>query len=154
MELHVKRFDELTTYELFQIYKLRAEVFVLEQNCAYQDIDSYDLDAYHVWISKENEIVAYARVLRYRPEDSCSKIGRVIAAERGCGLGRKIVTEAISTAVKHFNAEHIFISAQTQARGFYEKCGFRAVSDEYLEDGIPHVGMMLDTTVADIMQRR
>lgn len=144
MELTVKCFDELSAKELFDIYKLRVSVFVAEQNCAYQEVDDADISAYHVWLRDEAGIAAYARVLPPGAIFEDASIGRVIAVHRRCGLGTKIVQAAIDTAQVKFSAQRITIEAQTYARGLYEKLGFEQASDEFLEDGIPHIRMILN----------
>ncbi len=142
MNLTVKQFYELTIDELWQIYHIRAEVFVVEQNCVYQDIDRYDKEAYHLWLSDEDGMQAYARVLPAGTAFEYAAIGRVISMKRRAGLGTKIVSEAIRTAQGKFGADRIVIEAQVYARELYEKLGFRQVSEEFLEDGIPHIKMI------------
>ncbi len=144
MELTVKHFDELSTQELFEIYKLRVSVFVVEQSCPYQEVDDADRQAYHIILHDENGIKAYARVLPKGVNLEDVSIGRVIAVRRRCGLGSRIVAAAIDTAREKLHAEKITVEAQTYARGMYEKLGFVQTSDEFLEDGIPHVKMTLE----------
>ena len=139
--LHVKRFSELSTDELYRIYQLRVSVFVVEQHCPYQEVDELDTCAYHVWLETDGKIVAYARVLPQNTAFESVGIGRVIAAKRRCGLGTRIVAAAVDVAKKRHGAGKITLEAQVYARSLYEKAGFRAVSDEFLEDGIPHVRM-------------
>lgn len=141
MELIVKHFNELTTDELWEIYKLRVSVFVVEQNCAYQDVDSFDREAYHVFLRDDEGIRAYMRVLPRGTVYDEVLIGRVIAVKRRCGLGTKIVRAGIETAIEKFGAETILVDAQSYARELYAKQGFVQISDEFLEDGIPHVKM-------------
>lgn len=141
MEVVVKKFSQLNTEELFKIYKLRVSVFVVEQKCAYQEIDDFDLKAYHIFIKDTDEILAYARVLPSGVKFSTVSIGRVIAVKRNCGLGSKILAEAISFAEKELKAKEITVEAQVYARLFYEKHGFRQKSEEFLIDGIPHIIM-------------
>ena len=143
MELTVKHFSELTAGELYEIYKLRCAVFVVEQNCVYQDIDDADQLAYHLWLSDEAGIKAYARVLPKGITFPEVSLGRVIAVNRRCGLGTEIVREAIRTAKDKFSADIITIEAQTYARKLYENHGFKQTSEEFLEDGIPHIQMQL-----------
>jgi len=141
VELAVKRFDELSARELYEIYALRVAVFVVEQNCAYQEVDALDLCALHVYLTDEKGICAYCRVM---PENTMLKdvaIGRVIARDRGCGLGRKIVEAGIKAAQENFSARVIAIEAQTYARVFYEKLGFVCTGEEFVEDGIAHIPM-------------
>jgi ElaA protein len=144
MELTVKHFDELGTQELFEIYKLRVSVFIVEQSCPYQEVDDADRQAYHIVLRDENGIEAYARVLPKGVNLEDVSIGRVIAVRRRCGLGSRIVAAAIDTAREKLHAEKITVEAQTYARGMYEKLGFVQTSDEFLEDGIPHVKMTLE----------
>lgn len=144
MELVVKKFSELNTEELFEIYKLRVSVFVVEQKCAYQEVDDADRGAYHIWLKDEDGMEAYARVLPQGAAFSTATIGRVIAVKRQCGLGSKIVEAAVNVAKTYLHAEKIIIEAQVYARSLYEKHGFRQTSEEFLEDGIPHIQMQLD----------
>lgn len=144
MKLIVKHFSELSTEELFEIYKLRISVFVVEQHCPYQEIDDADKVAFHLWFKDENDengIPAYARVLPQGTTFPESSIGRVIAVKRRHGLGSKIVESAINVAQSKFSADKITIEAQTYARTLYEKAGFQQTSEEFLEDCIPHIQM-------------
>lgn len=142
MKLFIKSFDQLTTDELFRIYKLRTAVFVVEQHCPYQEVDDADKTAWHLWLEDEEEIAAYLRLLPGEDAGELS-IGRVVSARRGQGLGMRILTEGIDFARKR-GAKAVVLAAQTYARGFYEKAGFYTVSEEFLEDGIPHVKMRLE----------
>lgn len=143
MELTVKTFSELSAEELFDIYRLRVSVFVVEQKCPYQEVDDLDKAACHVWLRDEDGIEAYARVLPAGTAFPTAAIGRVIAVKRRCGLGSRIVKEAIRVAGEKFGADRITIEAQVYARTLYEKLGFRQTSEEFLEDGIPHIRMEL-----------
>lgn len=143
MELTVKHFSELSAEELFEIYKLRVSVFIVEQRCPYQDVDDADKIAYHLWLRDENGIAAYARLLPPGVTFPTAAIGRVIAVRRRCGLGTKIVDAAINAAREKLSADVITIEAQVYARSLYEKAGFVQTSEEFLEDGIPHVQMQL-----------
>lgn len=144
MTLVVKHFSQLSTLELFQIYKLRTSVFVVEQACPYQEVDDADKLAWHVWLADEEGIAAYARVLPAGAALPEAAIGRVIAVRRRCGLGTRIVDAAIATAREKLDARVICIEAQVYARTLYEKAGFRQCSEEFLEDGIPHIKMRLE----------
>ena len=141
MELIVKHFSELSAEELFEIYKLRVSVFIVEQSCPYQDIDDADKSAYHVWLRDEDGIEAYARVLPAGVAFPTAAFGRVIAVKRRCGLGTKIVTASIEAVRDKLGADMITIEAQVYARSLYENLGFRQTSEEFLEDGIPHIQM-------------
>lgn len=128
MELIRKRFAELTADELYDILRLRASVFVVEQTCPYQDIDGLDRDAVHIWLRDDECIQAYLRVMSGSDGEPV-RIGRVIAVKRRCGLGTRIVREGIAAAREYFGANRIYLEAQTYARGLYEKCGFRQVTE-------------------------
>ncbi len=141
MELIIKHFKDLTTQELYEILRIRESVFVVEQNCPYQEIDGKDFLAYHVYFKENDQIQAYVRVLRQEPESDKVIIGRVLTVNRGSGLGRKIMLEGIRVAKEKFNAHSIYVGAQVYAKGFYEGVGFQQISDEYVEDGIPHIHM-------------
>lgn len=143
MELTVKHFSQLSAEELFEIYKLRVSVFIVEQRCPYQDVDDADRTAYHLWLRDENGIAAYARLLPPGVTFPTAAIGRVIAVRRRCGLGTRIVGAAINAAREKLSADVITIEAQVYARSLYEKAGFVQTSEEFLEDGIPHVQMQL-----------
>ena len=143
MELVVKHFSQLSAEELFAIYKLRVSVFVVEQKCPYQEVDDADRAAYHLWLKDEDGIQAYARVLPAGAAFPTAAMGRVIAVKRRCGLGSKIVEAAIQVARTKLQADKLTIEAQVYARSLYEKHGFQQTSEEFLEDGIPHIQMQL-----------
>ena len=143
MELIVKHFSQLSAEELFEIYRLRVSVFIVEQRCPYQDVDDADRTAYHLWLRDENGIAAYARLLPPGVTFPTAAIGRVIAVRRRCGLGTRIVDAAINAAREKLSADVITIEAQVYARSLYEKAGLVQTSEEFLEDGIPHVQMQL-----------
>lgn len=144
MELVIKRFEELTTEELYEIFRLRVAVFVVEQQCVYQEVDGKDRRAYHVFLREDGEILAYLRVLEAGVSFDEVSIGRVIAVRRRCGLGSRILAAGIEVAKSKLNAKAIRIEAQTYARGLYEKLGFVQTSEEFLDDGIPHIEMLLE----------
>lgn len=143
MNVIVKHFSELSTEELFRIYKLRVAVFVVEQQCAYQEVDEADKVSYHIWFQKGETILAYLRVIPAGVLRHEVSLGRVIAVERRQGLGTEIVKHGIAFAKEQLGAKEIVIEAQTYVQGLYEKLGFRAESEEFLEDAIPHVRMRL-----------
>ena len=144
MEAVVKRFDELTVDELYGILQLRAEVFVVEQNCVYQDLDGVDKGAYHVYLKDGGEIVGCLRVIDKGKRLDEISIGRVVSRYRKKGIGLKLMTIGFAVAKEKFGATRVKIGAQVQAQGFYESLGFRKVTGEYMEDGIPHVYMIAD----------
>ena len=144
MELCIKEFKELTGTELYEILKLRVNVFVVEQNCPYRELDDKDQDALHVYLRDADAIAAYLRVLAPGVSFAEASIGRVSAAHRRCGLGTQILQEGIRAARDRFHANAIRIEAQTYAKAFYEHQGFQRVSEEFLEDGIAHIQMLLE----------
>jgi len=144
MEVSVKTFNELTTEELYQILRLRSEVFVVEQDCVYQDVDNKDQKALHVLGIKNNEVVAYTRV--FEPGDYFDNvsIGRVVVSQdqRKYGLGKQIMQASLAAINQRFPDKPIEISAQSYLLKFYTELGFNAFGEEYLEDGIPHRRML------------
>ena len=142
MEVSIKHFSELSRDELFDIYKLRVSVFVVEQQCPYQEVDDGDRSAYHVFMKNEEGIQAYLRILPAGAVFDQVSLGRVIAVKRRCGLGTRIVREGIKAARELLDAREIKIEAQVYAKELYEKIGFVQTSEEFLEDGIPHVEMV------------
>lgn len=144
--LHQKRFDELTARELYELLRVRSQVFVVEQNCVYQDMDGDDQQSIHLWLTVGDRLVALARVCPAGTHMSEVSIGRVVTTERGRGYGRQIMLHAISTARELFGATRIDIEAQEYARGFYEGVGFRQSSGTFMLDGIPHIRMMWTVT--------
>lgn len=144
MQLCVKRFSELTTEELYDILKTRVAVFVVEQNCPYMELDDLDKTAFHVWLRDEQGIEAYLRVMDRNAEREYVSLGRVLAVRRRCGLATRVVQEGIRIAKEYFGADKIYLEAQVYTKSLYEKQGFVQISEEFLEDGIPHVKMLLD----------
>lgn len=141
MEIFVKPFEELDINELYEILRLRVDVFVVEQNCPYPEIDGRDLDAIHIYLEDAGEILAYARLY---DEDGQVHLGRVIAKKRRKGYGSLILKEAIGAAKKFYQAKQIHIEAQTYAKSLYEKAGFVQISQPFFLDGIEHVKMVLE----------
>ncbi len=143
MELVIKTYDELTKDELYDILYLRSDVFIMEQERVCRDVDGDDRNALHVWLKDESGIAAYLRIL-YSEDTKTALIGRVIAVRRKTGLGKRIVTEALKISKEHFGAGKVLVHAQECAKGFYEKCGFRAISEPKFEDGSLHLWMETD----------
>lgn len=146
MEFLVKSFDQLSLHELYRILQLRAEVFVVEQDCVYQDLDNKDQMSYHVLGLEDGEIHAYTRIIpagiSYKDYVS---IGRVVNSKevRGKGVGKAQMEFTISSANQFFPVTKIKISAQSYLDKFYTDLGFQSTGEEYLEDGIPHQAMIL-----------
>ena len=141
MILHKKTFRQLTTDELYELLRVRSEVFVVEQNCVYQDLDGDDQQAIHLWLTLGDKIVALARVCPAGTHMTEISIGRVITTIRGKGYGKQIMLHAIDAAKEYFGATLIDIEAQEYAKGFYESVGFKQSSDTFMLDGIPHIKM-------------
>ena len=139
--LHKKTFHKLTVDELYELLRVRSEVFVVEQNCVYLDMDGDDQKAIHLWLTVADKVVALARVCPAGTHMEEVSIGRVITTERNKGYGKQIMLHAIDAAIGHFNAKRIDIEAQEYARGFYESVGFRQSSESFMLDGIPHIRM-------------
>ena len=142
MELVAKFFHELSTTELYEILRVRAEIFVVEQHCPYQDVDGMDQESLHVFYVSEGKILAYLRAFPKPKEEGTVQMGRVLSAEHGKGLGGRILREGLLQIREKMNPKRIYIEAQCYATGFYEREGFHICSEEFLEDGIPHVGMI------------
>lgn len=143
MEIIIKTFDELSLQELYDILQLRSEVFVVEQDCVYQDIDGKDKGALHVLGKEGAKLVAYTRC--FKPGDYFKEaaIGRVIVKEeyRKFGLGHKIMEASVKEIEQRYNTKTIKLSAQQYLTSFYESHGFIQIGEGYLEDGIPHIAM-------------
>lgn len=144
MSFIVKKFDELTLDDLYQILRLRSEVFVVEQDCVYQDIDNKDQISYHVLKYKKKELIAYARIFDSGDYFDDPSIGRIIVkkSERKANLGFHLVEFSIQYIEDNFSNTFIEISAQCYLIEFYSSLGFKTFGEEYLEDGIPHIRML------------
>jgi ElaA protein len=140
----LKPFVDLTPKELYNILQLRNEVFIVEQNCPYQDCDNKDLYAFHLMGMQEDRLLAYSRLLAPGISYSESSIGRVVSSPsvRKTGMGKKLMTESIEQVRNLFQTETIRIGAQLYLQNFYESFGFIIDSDIYLEDNIPHILML------------
>lgn len=139
MTFHCKTFGELTTTELYEIVRSRTEVFLLEQKIICQDFDCVDYDALHCFLWEGDRAIAYLRA--YVANENTVKIGRVLTLTHGVGLGTKLMRASMTEIQKHFKGKQIALHAQSHAIGFYERCGFSVTSEEFLEEGIPHVEM-------------
>lgn len=143
MTVESARFDDLDIRTLYGILRLRSEVFVVEQNCVYQDIDDLDVKSWHVWQTENGRVVACARIFEKDVDSKTIQIGRVVVAEKYRKEGRAsvVMEKAIDVAKREFGAKRLYLEAQTYAIDFYKQFGFEVCSDEFLEDGIPHVKM-------------
>lgn len=141
-----RTFTELSNSELYEMLKLRQEVFIVEQNCPYLDCDDKDYQAWHLLAYQDSNLVAYTRVLpKGVSYEKYASIGRVVNKQnlRGTGLGKHIMLSSIQKAFELFPETDIKISAQVYALPFYESLGFKSKGPEYLEDNIPHQAMIL-----------
>ena len=144
MEITVKTFQQLTVEDLYDILQLRSEVFVVEQDCVYQDIDGKDDKALHIIGKKKGKIIVYTRCFPPGVYFKEAAIGRVVVfeKERKYGYGHDLMKVSIKAIEDTYNTSSIKLSAQTYLVSFYESHGFKKVGSEYLEDGIPHMGMI------------
>lgn len=144
MKVIVKTFGELSNTELYQLMRLRSEVFVVEQDCIYQDLDNKDQKALHVLGVKNQNVVAYTRVFMPGDYFKNTSIGRVVVEkeERKFGYGKVIMEASLEEIKKRFPESSIELSAQTYLIKFYNDLGFKTSGEEYLEDGIPHIRMI------------
>ena len=144
MKIVLKHFRELTIQELYNILQLRSEVFVVEQNCIYQDIDGKDQKAVHIFIKENKDVLAYSRVFNEGEYFENPSIGRVVVKKekRGTELGKKIMMEGAKYIKETFTNKKIEISAQKYLKDFYSELGYEFTGNEYLEDGIPHIRMI------------
>lgn len=143
MDFILKSFKDLTGSELFEIYKLRNEVFIVEQNCAYQDVDDKDLQAFHVIVFDNNQLIAYSRILPPGLSYPEASIGRVLVKKeyRMKRTGYNLMKYNIKKSLELFNNQSIVISAQLYLLKFYTELHFVPEGEPYLEDGIPHIKM-------------
>lgn len=144
MEYKIRTFDELSNRELYSILRLRSEIFVVEQNCVYQDLDNKDLNAYHLMAVENGELIGYLRILNKGVSYKEASIGRVVVKKeyRRKKLGLEIINKGIDFIINTLQEKEVRISAQVYAKNLYKKAGFVEVSEEYLEDDIPHVEML------------
>ena len=140
-----KKFEALSVVELYQILRLRSEIFVVEQNCVYQDLDNKDQKALHLFGEYEGKIIAYSRLFKAGDYFDFSSIGRVVVAAnfRDKKFGHDLIKQGIIEIKSHFNEQNITISAQLYLKKFYETHGFIQTSEMYLEDDIPHIEMKI-----------
>lgn len=142
MKFEAKVFSELSTTELYELLRSRAEVFVGEQKILYPDPDGLDYEALHCFFFENGRVVACLRGFAEPGDGETVHIGRVLSHRRGSGIGADLMQKSIPALLAHFGARRILVHAQCTARGFYERCGFRAVSNEFTEAGLPHVAMI------------
>ncbi|TYR73140.1 GNAT family N-acetyltransferase [Rossellomorea vietnamensis] len=145
MSWKIRKFDELTNSELYNLLKERTLVFVVEQNCPYLEVDGKDPFSYHLFKEDDGEIIAYLRILPAGVSYQEVSIGRVFVKKefRGQGLAEELIKKGLKFIQKELNETNVKIQAQDYLRKFYGSFGFQAISETYLEDNIPHVDMLL-----------
>lgn len=144
MNWKIKKFNELNIEEIYKILALRNEIFIVEQECPYLDCDDKDLNSYHLFLTENGQIVSYLRILEKGVSYDEISIGRVAVKKsyRGKGISRKMMLKAIEFIENNLSENTIKIQAQAYLLDFYSSLGFKAVSEEYLEDNIPHIDMI------------
>ena len=143
MDIIIKKFDELTLNELYKIMQLRSQVFVVEQNCIYQDLDDIDKISYHLFIKGNNDTIkAYLRI--FEKDKDTAQIGRVVTEEkeRKKGYATKLMEKGIQLIKNEMKKNKVYLEGQVYCKDLYLKLGFEIISDEFLEDGIPHYKMI------------
>ena len=141
MNLIAKYFNELTTTELYEILKARSEIFIMEQNILYQDMDDVDYESLHCFFVEDNKVVAYLRA--FYNEDNVVKLGRVLTLKHGNGIGKDLLEQSLIAIKEKMKCKKICMDAQKYAVGFYEKFGFKVTSEDFLEEGVIHNHMEL-----------
>ena len=142
LEVSIKSFDQLTCGELYEILQARTAIFIVEQACSYQDIDGVDRQALHITLREDGKLLAYLRL--FSRDENTAQIGRVLATERRKGYAAAVLREGIRAAREILGKKAVYLEAQTYAMDLYAKEGVRPISEEFLEDNIPHVAMQLD----------
>ena len=143
MDIIIKKFDELSLNELYNIMQLRSQVFVVEQNCIYQDLDDIDKISYHLFIKGNNDMIkAYLRI--FEKDKDTAQIGRVVTdeKERKKGYATKLMEKGIQLIKNEMKKNKVYLEGQVYCKDLYLKLGFEIISDEFLEDGIPHYKMI------------
>lgn len=145
----LKKFEELKGEEVYKILKIRNEVFIVEQQCAYEDCDGKDENSYHLYLEDNGEIISYLRILKKGVSYDEVSIGRVLVNKnyRGRGIAREMMTRAINFIEENLKETDMKIQAQAYLVDFYKSLGFKEVSKEYLEDNIPHIDMLYKKTI-------
>ena len=147
MNWKIKRFEELSGYEVYKISALRNEIFIVEQDCVYLDCDNKDFKSYHLFCEDNGELIAYLRIIDKGISYDNISIGRVAVKKgyRGKGIAREMLVKAIDFIENNLNEKAIKIQAQSYLLDFYSSLGFKSISDEYLEDNIPHIDMIYNS---------
>lgn len=142
MNFVAKTFDELSKRELYEILRARSQIFIVQQGMRCQDLDGTDFDATHYYLEQDGCVVAYLRA--FYTDKATIRIGRVLSVTHGIGLGKAVMQKAIAHIKQNMKCKKICLDSQTHAIAFYEKFGFKVVSDQFLEEGVMHVKMELE----------
>ncbi len=143
MVFNAKNYEELSKEELYEILKARAQIFIVERGMRCQDLDGADQKSRHFFFWEEGRVAAYLRAFYLDEEHTAVKIGRVLTRTHGVGLGAKLWERVKADLCQNMPCQKVCVDAQKHAVGFYEKLGFTAVSEEFLEEGVPHIAMEL-----------
>ncbi len=143
MKFTAKRFNELSTTQLYEILRSRSQIFMLEQHIICQDMDRVDYDSYHLFLENDGEVVAYLRAFYLESEPNTVCIGRVLSLHHGQGLGALLMKKGLTFIRENMRCSRISLHSQQHAMGFYEKFGFEPISEPFLEEGVWHVEMEL-----------
>ena len=144
MTWKIQRYEELTRDELYKIIQLRVNVFIVEQQTCYEDLDNHDQNSIHISYVQDRKIFAYTRLLPPGEKFEMASLGRVITSQeaRGTGLGKEMIQLALDTIEKTWPGSEVFIQAQNYLKNFYSSFGFEAVSEPYIYDSLPHLDML------------
>ena len=145
MNLIAKKFHELTTTKLYEILKARSEIFIMEQNIHYQDMDDVDYVSLHCYFTEDKKVIAYLRA--FYKEDNIVKLGRVLTLQHGNGIGKALLEQSLIAIKEKMKCTKICMDAQKYALAFYEKFGFKVTSEDFLEEGIVHNTMELNVSL-------
>lgn len=141
MKFYAKFFDELTAKELYEIMRSRSQIFVVEQGIKYCDFDRVDYDSLHCFLVDGDDVVACMRAYRTEEYPNAVMLGRVLSLTHGCGYGQELMEKSLAAIKDRLSCDTFYIHSQSHAVGFYKLFGFRVISDEFIEAGIPHVAM-------------
>lgn len=144
MKLISKKFDELNTRELYEILKARSEIFIMEQNINYQDMDDLDYNSLHCFFLEDNKVIAYLRAFYQNNNQEVVTIGRVLTLKHGKGIGKDLLRQSLEVIKEKMKCKKICGNAQKHALGFYEKFGFKRTSDDFIHEGVVHVAIELE----------
>lgn len=144
MNFVAKKFNELSKEELYEILKVRAKIFVVEQGIRYLDMDDIDYDSLHCFFMEKGHVIAYLRAFYEDNSKKIVRLGRFLTIEHGKGIGKSLWSESLRVIKERMNCVKLYGHAQKHALTFYEQFGFKAISSEFLEEGVSHVAIEMD----------